>query len=173
MLAKKMTKLVVAAGVIAMTAVPSFAAQEARTLDQLRMLVRPGDTITVTGADGADVKGTIEGLSSSELELRVRDVDRRLREADIQRIRQRRDDSLADGARKGFVVGAVLGTLAFASVVGEDGGAVAGAAFIGIYGMFGAGVGAGLDAMVRHDRTIYSASAAAPARKISVRLASW
>ena len=172
MLAKEMRTLAAAAGLIAVAATPAFAQAQASTLDQLRVLVKPGDTIRVTDAGGAEVKGTIEGLSSSELELRVGDGERRLKEADILKIRQRRDDSLADGARKGFVVGAVLGALAGVALVRETS---AGFALFsaGLYGGLGAGVGAGLDALVTHDRTIYNSIAASPAKPVGIRLARW
>jgi hypothetical protein len=172
MLAKKMTKLAAAAGLIAMTAVPAMAQEQATTLDQLRVLVKPGDTIRVTGADGVEVKGTLEGLSSSELELRVGDGERRLNEAEIRRIRQRRDDSLADGARRGFAVGAVLGALIGVALAHETGAGFA-VFTAGLYGGIGAGIGTGLDAMVTHDRTIYNSLGGAPAKHVAVKLASW
>ena len=172
MRAESMRPVVLAAAVIAMTGAPALAQEQATTLEQLRVLVKPGDTIRVTDAGGAEVKGTIEGLSSSELELRVGDGERRLKEADIVKIRQRRDDSLADGARKGFAVGAVLGALAGVALVRETGAGFAVFA-AGLYGGIGAGIGTGLDAMVTHDRTIYNSIGAPPEKPVGIRLARW
>ena len=168
MLAKEMRKLAAAAGLMAMIAGPAMAQEKATTFEQLRVLVDSGDTVKVTDANGHEVKGTIKALSESELALRVGDSERRLAAAEIRTIRQRRDDSLANGARNGFAIGAVIGLLSGLAVYREvgDGWLLFATA---LYGGVGAGIGTGIDAMITHDRTIY----VAPAKQVSVRVASW
>ena len=53
-------------------AVPQVEAQElASWFDQLLVLVKPGDTVSVTDGTGRETGGTISALSSSSLELTV------------------------------------------------------------------------------------------------------
>src|SRR5262245_51173774 len=111
MLANEIRKFTIAAGLIAISAAPAMAQEKATTLDQLRVLVERGDRIRLSDADGREIKGTIEELSASELALRVGDSERRLSESEIRTIRVRKDDPLADGARKGFACGASFGLL--------------------------------------------------------------
>jgi hypothetical protein len=171
MLAKKMRKAAVAASLIAITAAPARAQEKATTLDQLRVLVGRGDRITLTDSDGREMKGRIEGLSGSELALRVGDSERRLKESEIWTIRARKDDSLADGAWTGFALGGALGLVVGVSVFRDEPGTIA--LLTGFYGGMFAGIGVGLDAMFTHDRTIYNSIGTAPAKKVSVKLASW
>src|SRR5436190_12991628 len=87
-------------------------AQElAGSFDQLRVLVKTGDRVRVTDSRGQDVRGSIADVSSSSLALTVGGTRRTFLEADIAAIHQRRNDSLANGAKWGFVVGAGLGVL--------------------------------------------------------------
>ncbi len=145
-------------------------AQElAGSFDQLRVLVKTGDKVRVTDSRGQDVRGSIADVSSSSLALTVGGTRRTLLEADIAAIHQRRNDSLANGARWGFVVGAGLGVLGGITIASEydEGGAV----FIPIlglvYGAMGAGAGAGIDAMHSSERAIYARRGAAS--KMSLR----
>jgi hypothetical protein len=139
----------------------SSAAQDiAGSFDQLRVLVKPGDTITVTDGAGQEVKGTISALSSSSLEVLVAGQRRALLPTDVQTIRQRRPDPLANGAKWGFGIGAGLGLLAGLAVDGEG---ETSAAIIPVvtlvYAGIGAGIGVGIDAMISSDQVIYSRSA--------------
>jgi hypothetical protein len=134
-------------------------AQElAGSFDQLRVLVKSGDTVRVTDGNGREARGAIVDLSASALSLRVDGERRTFLERDIATIHQRRNDSLANGARWGFVVGAGLGVLAGAVIASEyENG---GTAFIPLlaltYGGLGAGVGAGIDAMHPSDQVIFA-----------------
>ena len=135
-------------------------AQElAGSFEQLRVLVKPGDTVRVTDGAGEDVRGTITDLSPSSLALRVGGTRRTFLETNITAIHQRRNDSLANGAKWGFIVGASLGVLGGIAIAREyeNGG---GGAFIPIlglvYGSIGAGAGAGIDAMNPSEQPIYT-----------------
>lgn len=139
-------------------------AQElAGSFEQLRVLVKAGDTVRVTDATGEELRGTITDLSSSSLSLRVGSTRRTFLENDVTAIHQRRNDSLANGARWGFVVGAALGVLGGITIATEyeNGGGVAFIPILGlVYGSIGAGAGAGIDAMNRSEQPIYARRAA-------------
>ena len=146
-------------------------AQEvAGTFDQLRVLVKAGDKITVSDDAGRETTGRVAELSSSSLAL-IADGQRHDLGADqVNTIRQRRSDSLANGARWGFGVGAGLGLLAGIAIASEyddeDGAFIAVATLI--YGGLGAAVGVGVDAMISGNQIIYARRTAATGR-ISVR----
>jgi hypothetical protein len=95
-------------------------AQElAGSFEQLRVLVKPGDTVSVLDRAGQEVRGTISELSSSALALTVAGNRRRFLEGDIDAIRKRGPDSLANGAKWGLAAGAGLGLLAGISLAAE------------------------------------------------------
>jgi len=169
-IAERMRRIVLAVGFFAF-AVPALAQEPATSIDQLRVLVRPGDAITLMDASGREVKGTVEAFSESSLALIVGKSEQTIQQADIRTIRQRKDDSLADGARKGFAIGATMGFLMGVAALDYFG-----PGFLvmstGLYGAVGAGIGAGLDAMVTKDRTIYDSGWQKP-RAFSVKVLSW
>jgi hypothetical protein len=81
-------------------------------------------------------------------------------ESDVMLIRQRRGDSLSNGAWWGFGIGAGLAVavlLAYTACDLCDGelGPGEAAAAISVYGAMGAGVGVGVDALIRRPQTIY------------------
>jgi hypothetical protein len=122
------------------------------------VLVKSGDTVRVTDRRGEETRGAIVDLSPSSLALRVDGTQRTFLERDIAAIHQRRHDSLANGTRWGFLVGAGLGVLAGAVVASEyrDGGGVFIPLLALTYGGMGAGVGAGIDAMHSSDQVIFA-----------------
>ena len=132
-------------------------AQElAGSFDQLRVLVKTGDTVRVTDGRGEVVRGSIADVSPSSLALTVGGSRRTFLEADIAAIHQRRNDSLANGAKWGFAIGAGLGVLGGITIVSEhDGEGVELIPILGlVYGALGAGAGAGIDAMHRGEQAI-------------------
>jgi len=135
-------------------------AQElAGSFEQLRVLVKPGDIVRVTDRAGEEVRGSITDLSSSSLALRVDGTRRTFLQNDVAAVYQRRNDSLANGAKWGFVAGAALGVLGGMAIAREYEGA-SGSAYIPIlglvYGSIGAGAGAGIDAMHRGEQVIFA-----------------
>ena len=117
---------------------------QAGSFDQLGVLVRPGDKITVTSTNGGPISGKIASLSPDQLTLRVGKRLVTLQEKDVSSVRHRRDDSLANGAAWGLGIGAATG---FATCGRCHIGA--GLAMAGLYGGIGAGVGVGIDALIR------------------------
>ena len=87
-------------------------AQEVATsFEELRFLVEPGETVTVTDANGRESSGKIAELSTSSLGLLMNKTRRDLQESEVMVIRQRRPDSLANGAKWGFAAGAAFGLI--------------------------------------------------------------
>ncbi|HKY21653.1 MAG TPA: hypothetical protein VJM31_10580 [Vicinamibacterales bacterium] len=137
---------------------PAEAQEIAGEFDQLRVLVKQGDTLTITDAMGGRTQGTLSKLSGSSLILNVAGAPREFLEADVDTIKKRGSDSLSNGALIGMGIGGVLAGLAFVATVE---GSSAGWAALGglVYGSgLGAGIGAGVDALVEGQRVIYAGS---------------
>jgi hypothetical protein len=130
----------------------------ASSFDQLRVLIKPGDKITVVEVTGSEVDGRLGKLSRDRLTLVTAAGPWDLGEADVALIRQRRGDSLTNGA----IIGAVAGTAYFLTLAAilrdSDGGdvivstAIAGGVLAA--GM-GAAAGVGIDALITHRQVIY------------------
>jgi hypothetical protein len=154
----------IAAAVLIIGAAGPLEAQEriARSFEQLQVLVRPGNRVSVEDASGQLVSGRILTLSASELVL-IDDGGRHsFLAGDHLSIRQRRGDSLANGAWIGFASGAGFVLAAVAAEGGEyvsPGWVILGT---GVYGAMGAGIGAGVDALVRHRHVIYDSIRSPP-----------
>jgi len=127
----------------------------ASSFNQLQVLVKPGDTVSVTDGTGAEARGTIGALSPSSLEMVIEGNRRIFAENDVRTIRQRRGDSLKNGAWWGF---GIMAGLVLLSEVAEPSDYDAGAVALGVLasGGFGAAIGVGVDAMVRSNEVIYS-----------------
>lgn len=151
--------------------VPTSATAQALAgnLDQLRVLVKVGDTLSVTDGAGRETRGRVIGLSAATLELAVNEQQRTFTDNDIALIRQRRPDPLRNGALIGLGVGVGIGALCLIGAAQEEeiGGGWA-AACLGIYAGLGAAVGVGMDAAIRGTRPIY-ARPSVPARGVDVR----
>jgi hypothetical protein len=142
---------------ILLSAAHAEAQELAGTFDQLRVLVKAGDRIRVVETSGADIRGTIADIGSASLTIVSDGTRRDLGERDIATIHQRRSDSLANGALWGFGIGAGLGLYGGIALSGADGSSAAIIPVITLaYGGIGAGVGAGLDAMLSAERVIYA-----------------
>jgi hypothetical protein len=131
----------------------------AESFDQLQVLVKPGNTVDVTNAAGYRVSGRIDSLSPSILSLTANGIRRDHAEADVDFIRQRRGDSLANGARWGAGIGAALLAVAIAACDEcqlDSPADYAVAAFAtGAYAAMGAGIGVGVDALIRRPQVVY------------------
>ena len=96
-------------------------AQVADSFEQLQMLVGPDDRITVTDRSGQEVTGSITDLSPSSLTLLVQDSPHVFDAADVGAIRQRRSDSIRNGARNGFWTGVGFAGVHLATLIQSDG----------------------------------------------------
>jgi hypothetical protein len=127
----------------------------AKTLDELRLLTRPGDTVTVADGSGTEVSGRITTMSPASLVVQVNGATREWKESEIVTIRQRRGDSLANGAWWGLGIGAGLIGIAIAVEGVEDGDAGYAAGAVAVYGGLGAAVGVGIDALITRKYVIF------------------
>ena len=137
---------------------PVEAQEVASSLDQLAVLVKPGDTITVVEVNGRATTGRIGKLSRDALILVTPAGPRQLGEVDVATISQRRGDSLKNGA----IIGAVAGTAYFVTAAAllrdSDGGdviiptAIAGGV---LFAGMGAAAGVGIDALISRRQVIY------------------
>ncbi len=154
-------RVVFAIGLVASLQSPVLAQGIAASLHELRLLVRPGETVTVTQPDGRDVRGRIASLSGARIVLETSSGQQAWTEDDIARIRQRRADSLANGALIGLGVGAGIGLAGGLALreSGEDGLVFA---VMAVYGGIGAGVGVGFDAIVRSEYVIFERATSPP-----------
>ena len=116
-------------------------------------------TVWVTDADGREEKTRIIGVSGDIVTTSAGDEIRRLRTADVVRVRARHSDSLINGALIG--AGAAVASGLFVCSLGEtwencrdDVGPML------RIGAIGAGIGIGIDALIRGRRTIYETSRA-------------
>ncbi len=131
-------------------------AQElAGTFDQLRVLVKPGDTLTITDGGGERLRGKLSDLSDTSLVLEVSGARRLFQEAQVSTIEKRGSDSLKNGALIGLAIGGGLFGPALGVMTDEWAYVVTGAL---VYGGIGAGIGAGVDALIEGPRIIYAAT---------------
>jgi len=134
------------------------AQQVASSFDQLAVLVKPGDTVTVVDARGSETHGRIGTLSRDALTLVTASGPRQLGEADVVTVSQRRGDSLKNGAIIGAVAGTAYFVTALALLRDSDGGdvivptAVAGGV---LFAGLGAAAGVGIDALISRRQVIY------------------
>ena len=128
-------------------------AQEARSFDQLELLIKPGDTIHVTDFRGKTTKGKVMGLSSAVLRFSAKGATRDLSESDVYRIQQWRGDSLKNGAFIGLGVGIGMGALSALFCERSDHTCQVGV-FTSTAGIYTA-IGVGIDALIPSKQTIY------------------
>jgi hypothetical protein len=130
----------------------------ASSFEQLATRVETGDKITVVDAGGREIKGRVWKVSRDALIFGTSTGPRQLAEADVATIRQRRDDSLKNGA----IIGAISATAFFITagtlLSDSDGGdviistAIAGGV---LFAGMGAGAGLAIDALITRQQLIY------------------
>jgi hypothetical protein len=123
----------------------------------LETAMSPGMTVWITDSGGAEAKTRIVGVSGDIVTTTAGNDIRRLRTTDVMRVRVRHSDSVINGALIG--AGAALASGLFLCSLTEpwencrdDVGPMF------RIGAVGAGVGIGIDALVRGRRTIYEAA---------------
>ena len=140
------------------TATVVQAQEVANSFEQLRLLVKPGDTVTVTGTSGQRVTGTIGELSSSSLRLLVNGARHDVAEAEVRLIRRKAHPSLGAGAKWGFGIGAavgLVGVLARGCCNQDAGGAWLIPLAMGLYGGIGSAIGIATSASIRTQHLVY------------------
>jgi hypothetical protein len=139
-------------------AVPVAAQDVASSFEQLGARVAPGDRIAVFDVTGRRTEGRVGTLSNDRLTLVTPAGPRELTETDVTQIRQRRRDSLMNGALIGAAsAGAFF--LAMATIVptGDGGDVIVSSAIRGAvrFVALGAAAGAGIDALITRSQVIY------------------
>jgi hypothetical protein len=134
--------------------------------DTIRARIKEGQKVRVTDEQGREWHGRIGELASDHLTLLTSDRQRRdVAYRTILRI-DRPHDTLANGALIGFTSGAALGLLAVVSEENRDcepagffscGDPPAAAYLVAplVLGGLGAGVGVGIDALIRRDANLF------------------
>lgn len=116
----------------------------------------PGTTVWITDRAGREEKTRIVDLSGDTVTTRTDDSTRRFRTADIARVSARRSDSVLNGALIGAGAAVASGLLLCRATepwenCRDDYGPML------RIGAIGAGIGAGIDALIRGRKTIYEA----------------
>ena len=130
---------------------PAPAQTVANSFDELRQVLKKGQTVVVTDASGQRTKGRVWDVSPSSVVVRSPEA-RTFTEGTVTEIRV--TDSLSNGALIGAAIGAGLATWDYLIDPSEPGNAVAFAMGIGM----GTAIGAGIDALVNRGGKILYAS---------------
>ena len=139
----------------AISGIAEVSAQEARSFEQLEVLVKPGDKVHVLGADGTLTKGRIESLTPALLRLATNGKIRDYAQGDTIEIKRKKADSLLNGALIGAATGAGLGLADWISAGGCDcsSGEIVG--IVAVTSAMGAGIGIGIDALITRHKIVY------------------
>src|SRR5688572_1034304 len=151
-----MIRMLLSLLIISMVDPVSAMAQVAASFEQLMVLVEPDDTVTLRDFNGNQTRGRIALVTPSSLRLVVDGAPRDLAPSEVMEIRQRRGDSLANGAIIGAIAGGGFGLIGSILVcVEEENCAAWVAGLLTTYAALGAGVGVGVDALIRREQTIF------------------
>ena len=133
-------------------------AQTASSFEELRLILRAGDTVSVVDDAGDTHTGRIVNLSASTLVLQGFGARQNLGPGNVRMIRQQLHDPVYNGAAIGGGLGAISMLLFAAAITEGDirpGGERAVARAMLLPAGLGAGIGAGVDALRHESRTVY------------------
>jgi hypothetical protein len=122
-------------------------------------MAAPGERISLVAASGERLSGRVIAITASSLSMQIGNEVRRFAEAEIQTVRQRRADSLRNGALIGFGAGAGVGLTTPCGRCHLDLTLAMGAA--------GAAIGVGIDALIKSEVVVFRGHGAS-ARQITV-----
>jgi hypothetical protein len=131
----------------------------AASFDQLRLLLRLGDVVTVTDASGHRTKGKLAGLTDTSLSL-LGD-NRMFAQRDVENVIRHDHAHLRTGALWGFGVGAGFGLLAAEAICEYSCGPGAYGSVALAYGGLGAGIGVGISAMIPTEQVVFRSGSSA------------
>jgi hypothetical protein len=152
---------VLVAAIAFATSAPCAAQKPARSFSQLGELLKPGDTVWITDAQGREVTGTIESLGPDAISLDA-DEAAPIAAADVKAISKRRDVATGIGAWSGLAAGTAyaIGILVrYPEDTAEEPGIAAAIVlgYGGIGALVGAGIGWGIDAARDSKKEVYRA----------------
>jgi uncharacterized protein YcfJ len=127
-------------------------AQFATSFDRLPGVAKKGQTLFVIDREGNETRGRLERVDDRSLTLALENGSRSFTADDVVVVRRPDHDSVLNGALIGGTVSAGLVGLAFAACEGECNGA--GPVLLANF-VFGAGLGALVDAFILTPRDIY------------------
>ena len=133
--------------------------QVAQSFDQLQVVVRRDANVSVTLTNGQEIEGRIAELSTSSITLER--MSRAILEKEVSEIRQRRDDSVKNGAWWGLGAGVGVGLIAAGIGAGADAGYLGKSTAIApvvIAAPLCSLLGAAIDAMFHGQQVIYTRS---------------
>jgi hypothetical protein len=154
---------------VVVIAAESYQQQTVRSFSELMTLVKKGESLIVTDANGKATRGQLAELTASSLDLvvvkeesdgrRTRIPQPRQAERDVRRIEVIRGDSLWNGALIGGGSATLFGFLVLASAGDPHGfSCLSSCAVPVVLGLGGAGIGLLIDAAITHRITIYDGS---------------
>ncbi len=160
--------LTVTAGLIALSASTSAAQALATNFDQLQFKVKKGDTLFITSKTGYETSVSLVEISKGVLLVDQGGSRREFAESEVTQIRQRLPDPLWTGAVIGFGVGAVLGGLAASFDEGCSHDSTSCISPVLWTGGLGAGIGVGIDALIKGRKVIYRAPVSESRSRVTV-----
>lgn len=135
----------------------AVSAQTPRGQQTLEELLVPGMTAWITESGGREEKTRIVGVSGDTVTIESGDRTRHLRSADVRRVRVRRSDSVLNGALIGAGAAVASGLYLCNQIESWDICRRNVGPMLRI-GALGAGIGIGVDALIRGRTTIYDAA---------------
>jgi hypothetical protein len=145
------------AGIAVFFSMISVASGQPRDGATVQETLTPGTTAWITDSSGREEKARIVGVSGSVLTVAAMDGVRQLRTSDVVRVRVRESDSVINGALIGAGAAVASGLLMCRAMEPWDV-CRSNVGSILRLGALGAGIGVGVDALIRGRRTIYDAS---------------
>jgi len=148
-------------GAFALTASAASAQELAGNFDQLRVLIKSGDSIGVRDTQGQEVRGRLLDLSTGSIAIVTGGVRREFAVSDVDVVTASRHGNLATGAKWGFGTGAGFGALMILQAMPSgrcyDCGAYLVASTLYLGGI-GAGIGVGISAMTTSQKVVFAKS---------------
>jgi hypothetical protein len=125
---------------------------------ELRLVLHPGDNVTVTDIRGTAMQGKFESASRTSIRLKSKGSILEIPEQNVFEVKRKYGDDLGDGAKRGFWIGAALGLIVGISAA-ESGYPNGEAPLAGVVtgGVYGAGIGLLVDALKKSNETLYRA----------------
>jgi hypothetical protein len=140
--------------VVLLASTASVASAQTQSAAALDDVLTPGMTVWITDTSGTEEKGRIGDVSGGTITVVAGERSRRLSSVDVTRIRARHSDSVLDGALIGAAAGVASGLLMCSLTEpwefcrGDEGSMLR-------IGALGAGIGIGVDLLIRGRKTIY------------------
>lgn len=141
--------------VLLLTPSTSATAQPVTTFEDLALRIDLGDRAHIGLPGGGRFSGRVVDLTRDAIEIESSSGRRRFAAAEVGRV-EVSGDSLRNGAVIGFVSGALFGGLAATGLGNVKAGEVVVTGLL--FGGVGAGIGLGIDALIRGNRLVYRAA---------------